>query len=73
MTSPHFTLITAIWGQKLIYGFEIWHADYYSCHSCVGPMHTSIVRFFENFKMLDFRTLFPQKVVFDIIGVKIPL
>ena len=42
MTSPHFTLIIAIWGQTLRYEFEIWHADY----SQVGPIR--IIRFFEN-------------------------
>ena len=48
MTSPHFTLITVIWGQKLRYEFEIWHVNY----SYVCPIH--IIRFFENFENFGF-------------------
>ena len=32
MTSPHFTLITVIWGSKIEIEFEIWHANY--SHVC---------------------------------------
>ena len=55
MSSPHFILITVIWGQILRYKFEIWRANY----SHVGPVH--IIRFLEIF---DFRALFPEKLVF---------
>ena len=51
-------LLQSFGGQKLRYEFEIWHANY----SYVGPIH--IIRFLKVLKILDFRALFPEKVVF---------
>ena len=58
MTSLHFTLITVIWGQKLIYEFEIWHATY--SHVC--SIH--IIRPFKKMEILDFRAFLDFRVLF---------
>ena len=51
-------LLQSFGGQKLRYEFEIWHANY----SNVCPIH--IIRFLKILKILDFRALFPKKLIF---------
>ena len=54
-------LFQSFGGQKLRYEFAIWHANY-----SVSYTYNS---FLKNLKILDFRALFPEKLVFFILGV----
>ena len=60
-------LLQSFGGQKLRYEFEIWYANY----SHVYPIH--IIRFFlKILEILDFRAVFPEKLVFWNFGGQNP-